>query len=78
MLCQDIGHSLWLLKRQILRGAVGVSVQSEAHLGRSTMPGHHRACHLRTGLSSKSSCNPCVALGVQGAHLASAFPVMPD
>ena len=37
------------------------------------MPGHHKTCHLRAGLSSKSSCNLCVALGVQGAHLACAL-----
>ena len=46
----------------------GEPVKSWVHLGKSTMPG----CQIvkLAVLSSKSTCNLCVAFGVQGTHLA--------
>ena len=52
---------------------------SVVHLGRSTVPGHHKACQI--GRSEQQVLlQPCVALGVQGACLACAFlcPVCSD
>ena len=47
----------------------GEPVQNWVHLGKSTMQVVRRAVKLAV-LSSKSTCNLCVAFGVQGTHLA--------